>query len=296
MLIFITKKKKNNNKIELSDKEKLIFACADGDFEEAKRLLSSGQDINTTDRYGHSLLWLACYRNQYEVVKLLLSYPNLNENKDELFRDMNGIFKSHNDATSYLLMKEKLDNPIFNPNEQDSDGKTILHLSAQNAHTETVRLLLSDPRIEVNIQDGQGCSSLFYACQKENNQGLVNLIASHKNLNWSSPLNYLAFPFACKNGYTLVVQKLIEDKNFDLNVKDSQGETPLHYAVYDGHTETVKLLLSDPRTDINTQNGQGETPLHYAVYGGHTETVKLVLSDPRTDINIQDSQGKTPLH
>ena len=168
------------------------------------------------------------------------------------------VFKSHNDATSYLLMKEKLDNPIFNPNEQDSDGKTILHLSAQNGHTETVRLLLSDPRIEVNIQDGQGCSSLFYACQKENNQGLVNLIASHKNLNWSSPLNYLAFPFACKNGYTLVVQKLIEDKNFDLNVKDSQGETPLHYAVYGGHTET-ELVLSDPRTVINSKQPRQNT-------------------------------------
>ena len=70
-MIFITK----TIKIELTDEERLTFACADGDLEEAKRLLSTGQDVNTTDQRGHSLLWLACYRNQTEVVIYLLSQP-----------------------------------------------------------------------------------------------------------------------------------------------------------------------------------------------------------------------------
>ena len=51
-MILITK----TIKIELTDEERLIFACADGDLEEAKRLLSAGQDANTTDQYGHSLV------------------------------------------------------------------------------------------------------------------------------------------------------------------------------------------------------------------------------------------------
>ena len=98
-MIFIIK----TIKIELTDNEKLIFSCADGDLEEAKRLLSTGQDVNTTDRYGHSLLWLACYRNQTEVVKLLLTYTNLNESKEELTQDMADIFKKHNDATKLFI-------------------------------------------------------------------------------------------------------------------------------------------------------------------------------------------------
>ena len=83
-MILITK----TIKIELTDKERLIFSCADGDLEEAKGLLSSGQDVNTTDLYGHSLLWLACYRNQSDIVKLLLRYTNLNESKEKLSRDV----------------------------------------------------------------------------------------------------------------------------------------------------------------------------------------------------------------
>ena len=78
-MIFITK----TIKIELTDEEKLIFACADGDVAEAKRLLSSGQDVNTTDQYGHSLLWLACYRNQTEVVRDLLSQPSIDLNQKD---------------------------------------------------------------------------------------------------------------------------------------------------------------------------------------------------------------------
>ena len=90
-------------KIELTDEEKLIFACADGDVDEIKRLLSTGLNVNVTDRYGHSLLWLACYRNQTDVVKLLLTYTNLNESKEKLFRDMTDIFKKCNKATTLFI-------------------------------------------------------------------------------------------------------------------------------------------------------------------------------------------------
>ena len=98
-MILITK----TIKIELTDKERLIFACADGDLEEAKRLLSTGLNVNVTDRYGHSLVWLACYRNQTDVVKLLLTYTNLNESKEELSRDLTAIFKEHNNATKLFI-------------------------------------------------------------------------------------------------------------------------------------------------------------------------------------------------
>ena len=101
-MIFITK----TIKIELTDEEKLIFACADGDVAEIKRLLSTGLNVNVTNRYGHSPVWLACYRNQTEVVKLLLTYTNLNESKEKLSRDMADIFKKHNDATTTLFISQ----------------------------------------------------------------------------------------------------------------------------------------------------------------------------------------------
>ena len=103
-MILITK----TIKIVLTDEEKLIFACADGGVAESKRLLSTGLDVNVTDRYGHSLMWLACYRNQTDVVMLLLTYTNLNESKEELSQDMTAIFKEHNNATKLFITISRL--------------------------------------------------------------------------------------------------------------------------------------------------------------------------------------------
>ena len=109
-MIFITK----TIKIELTDKEKLLFACADGDLEEAKRLLSTGQDVNTTDQRGHSLLWLACYRNQPDIVKLLLEQPNIKGDSSILMIPNILSTKSFsiNEATS-LVIKEQEQDPFW---------------------------------------------------------------------------------------------------------------------------------------------------------------------------------------
>ena len=75
------------------------------------------------------------------------------------------------------------------------------------------------------------------------------MITSHPNFNWSSPLNYPILLLACKNGYLQVVQKLLEDKTIDPNMKDIQGETPLHYALIQNQFECAKLLFNDERTN-----------------------------------------------
>ena len=65
-MILITK----TIKIELTDKERLIFACADGDLAEAKRLLSAGLNVNVTDQRGH----LLCGSLASETKLMLSSY------------------------------------------------------------------------------------------------------------------------------------------------------------------------------------------------------------------------------
>jgi len=88
---------------EASMTNKLLFACSEGEVKEVKRLLSSGLDVNTCDQYGHSLVWIACYLNHPDVVKLLIQYPRLTENKDKLAQSMLCIFQTYNEATKYFM-------------------------------------------------------------------------------------------------------------------------------------------------------------------------------------------------
>ena len=61
----------------------------------------------------------------------------------------------------------------------------------------------------------------------------------------------------------------------DVNAKDDNGWTPLHFAVYYGHKEIVELLITKG-AEVNAKDNNGWTPLHLAVDGGHTETADLL--------------------
>ena len=61
--------------------------------------------------------------------------------------------------------------------------------------------------------------------------------------------------------------------------KDSDGNTPLHFAALDGQYETVKFCISELNCDPNTPGQWGMTPLHIAAEGGSLETVKWLIEE-----------------
>ena len=73
-------------------------------------------------------------------------------------------------------------------------------------------------------------------------------------------------------------------------------ETALQHAISNVYKEIVELLL-DNGADINVKNNNDRTPLHYASIENRKEmedVIQLLLSKG-ADINARDS-NKTPLH
>ena len=150
-MIFITK----TIKIELTDEERLIFACADGDVAEAKRLLSAGQDVNTTNRYGHSLLWLACFRNQTDVVRYLLSQP------------------------------------AINLNQKDKDGQTAMSASLIGGQYQCTQLLLNDKRTDLSLCKDNS----LHLTNKPDQNDLSSLVSIFTVLSSVQYVKYFFFSF-----------------------------------------------------------------------------------------------------
>lgn len=91
------------------------------------------------------------------------------------------------------------------------------------------------------------------------------------------------------DGYRIGVLLL---RGGDPNVRDEQGQTPLHIALKDDGDKAVKSLLSHPALDVNAVNAAGETPLMLAALRGRLDTARLLVQRG-AQIN---REGWSPLH
>ncbi|KAF8380005.1 hypothetical protein HHK36_027474 [Tetracentron sinense] len=75
-------------------------------------------------------------------------------------------------------------------------------------------------------------------------------------------------------------------------IADSEGQTPLHWAVDRGHLNVIELLVSRD-ADVNAKDNEGQTPLHYAVVCDREDIAKFLVKQ-NADKEVKDNDGKSP--
>ena len=145
--------------------------------------------------------------------------------------DIPGYFSSHAvvDPNMKVIPKCFVLALKFKKKKQDLNGYTLLHHAITYNHLEIVQLLLrysADP----NVQDlRRGYSSLHEAVLVQNQQ-TFNLIVSYSSSNAKT----------------------------NVNIKDKDGWTPLHFACLLENFEMVKQLLRDHAADIMATTSEGK--------------------------------------
>lgn len=74
-----------------------------------------------------------------------------------------------------------------------------------------------------------------------------------------------------------------------VNQSDSQGNTPLHGAIFSGHLPLVQYLVNDCGADISLKNGMGCSPLWIAAGYGHAHVLRYLIETIRAR---QDDEGQ----
>ncbi|KAK1290787.1 Acyl-CoA-binding domain-containing protein 1 [Acorus calamus] len=82
------------------------------------------------------------------------------------------------------------------------------------------------------------------------------------------------------------------ENGVSVNLRDSEGRTPLHWAVDRGHQDVVELLIGK-QADVNAMDNEGQTPLHYAVMCERGAIAEFLVKH-NADCNSKDNEGKTP--
>lgn len=108
-----------------------------------------------------------------------------------------------------------------------------------------------------------------------------------------------ALHIAAQKGHDRIVRVLLQ-QNMDCNEKDSDGRTPLMYAVIENH-ETVVSALIFHGARSNVVDNSRRSVLHLAVLYRRENVLRDLLEAcpgrrQELDIDAYDASGKTPLH
>ncbi|XP_045473422.1 putative ankyrin repeat protein RF_0381 [Harmonia axyridis] len=103
-----------------------------------------------------------------------------------------------------------------------------------------------------------------------------------------------ALHLSCSRISIGILQSLLNVDTIEINARDLQGWTPLHYAVREKNLRMIKLLIHRG-ADPNAKAEDGKTPLHIATCGGCRQVIVFLLEKGAT-VNVRSTSGSTPLH
>jgi len=122
---------------------------------------------------------------------------------------------------------------------------------------------------------------------------LVDWIKDQEEKNKVQPETTLEeFMAAAEEGNIKEIQRLIGE-GIDIDSKDEDGFTAIHWAAQEGFEEVTKILIQKG-ADINSQDEEGSPPLEVACLYNHFGIVKLLFNH-NVDITI-NNDGYTALH
>lgn len=218
---------------------------------EILELIDNVKEDVINDMYcGHTLLQIATHKNHINVVKELLKFENI---------ELNSI----------------------------GCGGFPLLIALRQGNIDIFQLLFDHPKIDVNCSGIYNYSAfnaiLNLACKIENlkifkyllNDERINPNTCH--LNNLHQQSYLIHKLVCSNKKQIFLEVLLDHPSININVRDYQGNAPLHCIAYNNNIENLEILLKKPNLDTNRKNNKGLSAIDIASMKGYYTCLDLIM-------------------
>ena len=107
----------------------------------------------------------------------------------------------------------------------------------------------------------------MFACER-GNSAIVSRLVQVPGLDINYQYDWTAALWACMNAHTECVRILAETDRVDWNKADKRGQTPLFLALINGYSDIVDIIVQQPNIDYNVKTTEWGDTLAIAAVAG----------------------------
>lgn len=312
------------DKINNENKTAFSLACEFGNLSLIELLLPkiNKETLNNIDKYGLTCLDYVLCCGHLDVLKLLLSIPEVNRNYETLL--LLAYERGYSKIVKWLLTQIP---------DNDSAINKLFEYACIKGHLKTVKLLINRVNFDI-INKYKDCTeSLFYKICMNNHLDLAKYLSSHRNFNyWNDNDSWKFVDSIFSKNYDMtewlltilpensingdgIMDSILDEicnkveksqrvkfmklliNNGRLNISDKNYyPNALWYVSDSNQIELLQLLLkTTPAIQSINSIYHGTTPVMIAFKKGHYGIVELLMSLPEFDWYQSDAFGKTLL-
>ena len=193
-------------------------------------------------------LHIASKHNQLEIIKILLSHPQIDINKLTKSGKHSLIIAA--EKSNFKIIDELIKHKKLNINQIDYEQKSLLHIACSMGNKYLIYKLLENKDININIIDKENRTPLYIAAEN----GYIDI---------------------CK---CLLSSKKKNNNNFTVNIhlSSKSGKSPLYVAAENGHVSVVAYLLKKG-ANVRQETCRGKIALYAAAEKQYVNIVKEIL-------------------
>lgn len=158
-------------------------------------------------------------------------------------------------------------------NSADARGNTALAIAANKGNTMMVQYLLA-AGADMNVKNSKGMYPIEDAVSLGHKDVVAAMLESELKRDPSLLNMGAAVNMAARQGF-VDIARMLGDAGAPLEVRSSEGYTPLHWAVKNGHLPVVEYLISK-KVDINATCSQGYSPLDWAMNENYSKVIAVL--------------------
>ncbi|GGG41582.1 hypothetical protein GCM10011414_08860 [Croceivirga lutea] len=272
----------------------LHWAAYSGNKKVVDKLLAKGSDAAAIDAHGYSVVNFSANAglNDTTIYDALLAKG----------ADLNST--THNGANALLLAASNgkdlgiinyLSSHGLKLSSTDNLGNGVFTYAARSGNISLLKTL-KEKGVDYRLINKEGENALFSAARgtRRNQNGLAvftyleGLGLSNQILNTKG--QNLLHLLASRNKDVALFEHLI-NSGLDVNLADSEGNTPFMLASQNNNLEIIKLLAQ--KVDkINTVNNKGQSALHLATQDNSVDVIRFLVAQG-VNIKATDNDGNS---